>query len=155
MARIRKQVYDLTAEDLRRYPLWEFCLDEEGIEGQDEATVKPSDPRCLATLLAFTWWLQISNSPTVHPWKDTSIRVGPTVSLVFSPTSLLRVVKLTYGSVSGFLKPRSRRKYTTVSGRPEGSYFPFATKRGLPSTEADRMGRSRDSAHARSRTRHH
>jgi len=43
MARIRKQVYDLTAEDLRRYPLWELCLDEEGIESQDEATVKPSD----------------------------------------------------------------------------------------------------------------
>lgn len=43
MARIRKQVYDLTAEDLRRYPLWEFCLDEEGIEDRDEATVKPSD----------------------------------------------------------------------------------------------------------------
>jgi hypothetical protein len=43
MTRIRKQVYDLTTEDFRRYPLWEFCLDEEGTEGQDEATVKPSD----------------------------------------------------------------------------------------------------------------
>jgi hypothetical protein len=42
MDRIRKQVYDLTTEDLRAYPLWEFCLDEEGVEGQDEATVKPS-----------------------------------------------------------------------------------------------------------------
>jgi len=43
MTRIRKQVYDLSTEDLRRYPLWEFCLEEEGIEDQDEATVKPSD----------------------------------------------------------------------------------------------------------------
>ncbi len=41
--RIRKQVYDLTADDFRRYPLGEFCLDEEGMPGQDEATVKPSD----------------------------------------------------------------------------------------------------------------
>ncbi len=40
---IRKQVYDLTAEDFRLYPLWEFCSDEEGLAGQDEATVKPSD----------------------------------------------------------------------------------------------------------------
>lgn len=39
--RIRKQVYDLTEEDLARYPLWEFALDEEGEEGQDEATVRP------------------------------------------------------------------------------------------------------------------
>jgi hypothetical protein len=40
-ARIRKQVYDLTPEDLDRYAVWEFALDEEGEEGQDEATVRP------------------------------------------------------------------------------------------------------------------
>lgn len=43
MVRIRKQVYDLIAEDFRSHPLWEFCSDEEGISGQDEATVRPSD----------------------------------------------------------------------------------------------------------------
>jgi hypothetical protein len=41
--RIRKQVYDLTRLDLQQYPLWEFCSDEEGTPGQDEATVKPSE----------------------------------------------------------------------------------------------------------------
>jgi hypothetical protein len=41
--RIRKQVYELTAEDLNTYSLWEFCLDEEGEEEQDECTVKPSE----------------------------------------------------------------------------------------------------------------
>jgi hypothetical protein len=39
--RIRKQVYELTPEDLRESPVWEFCLDEEGKDGQDEATVRP------------------------------------------------------------------------------------------------------------------
>ena len=39
----RKQVYLLSAEDFKSYPIWEFCLDEEGMEGQDEATVKPSE----------------------------------------------------------------------------------------------------------------
>ena len=39
--RIRKQVYDLTLADLRRFPVWEFALDEEGEEGQDEGTVRP------------------------------------------------------------------------------------------------------------------
>jgi len=39
--RIRKQVYDLSLSDLRRFPVWEFALDEEGEEGQDEATVRP------------------------------------------------------------------------------------------------------------------
>lgn len=40
-ARIRRQVYELTADDLRAHPAWEFCLDEEGEPDQDEATVRP------------------------------------------------------------------------------------------------------------------
>jgi hypothetical protein len=38
---LRKQVYDLKPSDLEQYPIWEHALDEEGVEGQDEATVKP------------------------------------------------------------------------------------------------------------------
>jgi hypothetical protein len=34
-------VYELTAEDLDRTPVWEFALDEEGLPGQDETTVRP------------------------------------------------------------------------------------------------------------------
>jgi len=40
-ARIRRQVYELTPADLERFAIWEFALDEEGEEGQDEATVRP------------------------------------------------------------------------------------------------------------------
>lgn len=39
--RVRKQVYELTVEDFDQHPVWEFALDEEGEEGQDEATVRP------------------------------------------------------------------------------------------------------------------
>jgi len=39
--KVRKQVYELTLADLERTPVWEFALDEEGEEGQDEATVRP------------------------------------------------------------------------------------------------------------------
>jgi len=45
--RIRKQVYELTPEDLQRCPIWEYALDEEGEEGQDEATVRPVEPNGL------------------------------------------------------------------------------------------------------------
>jgi hypothetical protein len=41
--KIRKQVYELTLRDLDRFPAWEFALDEEGEEGQDEATVRPCE----------------------------------------------------------------------------------------------------------------
>ena len=40
-SKLRKQVYELTSEDLVKHPVWEFALDEEGEEGQDEATVRP------------------------------------------------------------------------------------------------------------------
>lgn len=39
--RIRKQVDELTPEDFTEHPIWEFALDEETVEGQDEATVRP------------------------------------------------------------------------------------------------------------------
>jgi hypothetical protein len=41
MKEIRKQVFELTPKDLRDCAVWEFALDEEGVEGQDEATVRP------------------------------------------------------------------------------------------------------------------
>jgi len=41
LARVRKQVYDLAPTDLEDCAIWEFALDEEGEEGQDEATVRP------------------------------------------------------------------------------------------------------------------
>jgi hypothetical protein len=41
--KIRKQVYDLVPSDLDRFPVWEFALDEEGKENQDEATVRPRE----------------------------------------------------------------------------------------------------------------
>ncbi len=39
--KLRKPVNELTPEDLRNYPVWEYALDEEGDEGQDETTVRP------------------------------------------------------------------------------------------------------------------
>jgi hypothetical protein len=41
-----KQDYDLSLNDLAQFPVWEYALDEEGYEGQDERTVRPytADP---------------------------------------------------------------------------------------------------------------
>lgn len=38
---VRKQFVDLRPEDLAVFPVWEYALDEECIEGQDETTVRP------------------------------------------------------------------------------------------------------------------
>ncbi|MFN0011465.1 MAG: hypothetical protein ACKVS8_07455 [Phycisphaerales bacterium] len=39
--RIRKDASELTLADLQHAPVWEFCLDEEGVKGQTECTVRP------------------------------------------------------------------------------------------------------------------
>ena len=38
---VRKPINGLTSEDLLAHPVWEFASDEEGVEGQDETTVRP------------------------------------------------------------------------------------------------------------------
>ena len=37
----RKPIDQITAADLVDFPIWEFCLDEEGVEGMDETWVRP------------------------------------------------------------------------------------------------------------------
>ena len=39
--RVKRQVYELTLDDLGNFPVWEFRLDEKDEEGQDESTVRP------------------------------------------------------------------------------------------------------------------
>ena len=38
----RKPVDEITAEDLRCFPIWEYALDEEGDPDQDETWIKPA-----------------------------------------------------------------------------------------------------------------
>jgi hypothetical protein len=39
--RLRKQENHLTLIDINQYPVWEFALDEEAVEGQNEKTLRP------------------------------------------------------------------------------------------------------------------
>jgi hypothetical protein len=37
----RRPIDQITVADLVDFPIWEFCLDEEGVEGMDETWVRP------------------------------------------------------------------------------------------------------------------
>jgi hypothetical protein len=37
----RKPIDQMTVGDLMDFPIWEFCLDEEGVEGMDETWLRP------------------------------------------------------------------------------------------------------------------
>lgn len=36
-----KPFAEITLEDILEYPIWEYALDEEGVEGQDESWIRP------------------------------------------------------------------------------------------------------------------
>jgi hypothetical protein len=42
LSHVRKQDYELSANDLLQYPVWEYALDEEEIDNQNERTLRPS-----------------------------------------------------------------------------------------------------------------
>jgi hypothetical protein len=43
----RKPIDSLTPEDFATFPIWEFAMDEEGVDGQDETWVRPVDARAI------------------------------------------------------------------------------------------------------------
>jgi hypothetical protein len=51
----RKPIDQITVADLVDFPIWEFCLDEEGVEGMDETWVLPL--RCPMGLIRSPWLL--------------------------------------------------------------------------------------------------
>ena len=60
--RLRRQVNDLSIANLQDFPVWEFALDEEGVAGQDETTVRPYlkrpvDPRAATLIVQSTFVL--------------------------------------------------------------------------------------------------
>ena len=53
-AAVRKQLPALRPGDLERFPIWEQALDEVGVPGQDEETVKPRPDLAEADRVVFT-----------------------------------------------------------------------------------------------------
>lgn len=98
--RIRKDAGEITIEDLREQPSWEFCLDEEGIEGQTECTIRPFkkvsatlSPKdsCLVACdfvahcgQRLFGWITLGAGSGNHPWD-----LSPDILLPSFPTAIL------------------------------------------------------------------
>ena len=123
---IRKQVYDLTLEDLREVPVWEFALDEEGEPGQDEETVRPRpeiisvDHReglfVVSTSFTAAGGSEYRGFATAHETNNAGY-VQPTI------VTETRHVAFWYGSVRG-----SRRE-TELQEKMAGAYQALETSR--------------------------
>ncbi len=85
-ARVRKQIYELTPDDLRKFPVWEFKLDQEGEAGQDECTVRPYtasgplDPadRMFVVRAIFT----LADGSQMHGYCTPPLRDNPSIGIL-------------------------------------------------------------------------
>jgi hypothetical protein len=53
----RKPIDQLTVDDFTAFPIWEFAIDEEDVEGRDETWVRPVDAR---TVRKGLWSLSVA-----------------------------------------------------------------------------------------------
>jgi hypothetical protein len=136
--KIRKQVYDLTIDDLTHNPVWEFALDEEGDEGGDEATVRPRsvdgavDPSAGMLIISATFTL-----------NDGSTRSGyltPPFQGDSSLGALQPVVVTDQGQIGfwhGVIAPTPEQiavAYERLQSNAERT-FPIRFQANLPTTE--------------------
>ncbi len=82
--KIRKDAGEILVDDLLAHPSWEFCLDEEDVEGQTECTMRPFKPKtkklspkdycCVAATFRacngkeFTGWFSLNGANWQSPW---------------------------------------------------------------------------------------
>ena len=124
--RIRKQIYDLTLEDLRRWPVWEFALDEEGEPGQDEATCRPRsdlkvpDPQ-IGSLVTFAEFTAADGTSFAGlAYVDPTNDLGTTQPAILTPRGHVSF----WGGILGWERAQMNAAYETLGKRPE-QLFPL------------------------------
>jgi hypothetical protein len=127
MKRIRKQVYDLELEDLEKFPVWEFALDEEDKRGQDEATLRPFagavpiDPAGGMYVVRSNFWFADGTHATGYltPQIPAFAKIG-----YFQPTII--TLKGQVGFWFGGVRPTDDavKKAYQLLGRGAGDVFP-------------------------------
>jgi hypothetical protein len=137
-AAVRKQAGDLRPADLERFPIWEFAIDEEGLPGQDEETVRPrpdldrGDPSeglllvraefVAADGTAFTGFVTPATEPRISELQPTIVTDGGHVTFWF-----------------GIVPPRPGQIESSyrLLGKDAGTLFPLRFTSGEQSGEVE------------------
>jgi hypothetical protein len=130
--KIRRQVYELTLDDLSTSQVWEFALDEEGEPDQDEATVRPYsfsgtlDPSVGMLIVAARFWLadgtQLRGYLTPPSSDDRSL--GTIQPQIVTDSGQV-------GFWCGRCPPDTARAYQLL-GREASSVFPIRFESAVP-----------------------
>ncbi|HKW85789.1 MAG TPA: hypothetical protein VJM82_01825 [Nitrospiraceae bacterium] len=130
----RKPTDRLTMDDLKAFPMWEFCLDEEDVEEQDETWVRPLDAKTVplgAFSLSVAADFVAANGVQYEGLVDVS--TGPD-GIEFANIAVL-LVGGRYLPVpeneAGFATDM-RRKFSSIVGGIEETVFPLTFSLRIP-----------------------
>ena len=128
----RKPVDQLNLEDFIAFPVWEYAIDEEGVEGQDETWVRPVDsamvPKRSYTLVAADF--------TAARGKHFTGSV--TVSTLDGPPEVCQGViihdheNLFISNAEAFKFDESREHLLAALGLTEAEMFPLSYRLRVP-----------------------
>jgi hypothetical protein len=124
----RKAVDKLTLKDLDAYPIWEFCTDEEDVEGQDETWVRPLKSKSIP-----------HNLYSLNVSADLTTANGDAFRGFVGVTTIERKVEISGGVIlSGpkpylfipnpefFLYKRESQQLAVSLGLPKSKVFPIS-----------------------------
>jgi len=118
----RKPIDQLTLEDLRDFPVWEFATDEEGVEGQDETWVRPVRT---SRIPKDAWSLSVA-SDFVCPNGTRFEGIMDVTTAIHDPIpAACLIVAGVYMYVGGAPGSRERRVLATKLGGAEEDIFPL------------------------------
>jgi hypothetical protein len=112
----RKPIDELREEDLEAFPIWEFALDEENTEEQDETWVKPVDSQVIpknSYSLSVAARFKLASGKTllglVEVTTDHAIELGhaallPTNNYIFIPSNTYWNAAVEYEKVAALLE---------------------------------------------------
>ena len=118
----RKPIHQLSTDELVVFPVWEFAIEEEGVEGRDETWARPVD---VGTIPKGLWSLSVaadfrtSSGVTIPGFVGVTtadgVRLGDGVLLPQDPRSCL-VIPSDHGRRA--IVNRDRRRYERTWGSP-------------------------------------
>jgi hypothetical protein len=129
--RLRKQEDHLTLIDINQYPVWEYALDEETFEGQNEKTLRPYisssiDPTKTYLIVRASFYLQngIRHKGFIKPLGLSSKRL----SMPIIPYDLAPIIVTDDGQVVfcyGTSRPSKsllKKNYNLLGVEPENAF---------------------------------
>jgi hypothetical protein len=136
----RKPACELTDLDMQTFPIWEFALDEEGVEEQDETWVRPVDARnipaqeysqLVSTVFTVRSGEKFSGYLVVSPVSSTAQVLDHSGGALFCAGKQCFLTDMN-GSALDFMKHKSFEELQSALKKTPSEIFPLEYELVIP-----------------------